>query len=110
MLILLTSLLACKHYDSVDEACADDVPAEKSLDDTPEAAFSLSFALRANCYRRYVRLSQAPVEFAVEYAVEQHAEYLSVNELDELLDSWGSEINGPEYYGTDVFDRLENAG
>jgi hypothetical protein len=110
MPILLTALLACKHYDSVDEACADDVPGENRLDGSPTVSFSLDFALRQNCYRRYVGLSQVHADPGVQYAVEQHAEYLGQVDLDEVETSWGTEVTGPEYYGADVFERLDSAG
>ncbi len=110
MLILLTTLLACKHYDTVDEACADDVPGEKSLDDSPAAAWSLDFTLRQNCYRRYVGLSQVPVHYGVQYAVDQHGEYLALADLSDPGIEWGTEVAGPQYYAPDALGRLAAGG
>jgi hypothetical protein len=110
MLILLTSLLGCKHYDSVEDACADGVPGDGTLEDGAAANYSVDFVHRANCYRRYVGLSQGSVQYAVQYAVEQHAEYLAQNDLETLATTWGTEVNGPGYYGPDAYARLDAAG
>lgn len=99
------------HYTHVDEACPDSVWGEEHLDEGTE-----QMARRLSCFRRFVDLDDAWVDYEVQQATKAHAKYLeenevlvpgSLNEAKSAHEIFVENMNLPFATGASVLDRLD---
>lgn len=110
----MTLLLAlgCPHYETVDEACRDEVPGAASVDD---AAAVESFQ-RFDCYRNLAGLTRASFDDRVQEATVAHAAYLGTTaesgtpDEDAAYDWWSEDPAQSGFTGESVWERLEATG
>jgi hypothetical protein len=95
----------CNTFQTVDEACLDSVPGE----DAVTAATDKAIVRRMNCYRRLAKRPRAPVNKAVQEAVEAHGDWIDLNRPSP--ESLRNENRGSEgFTGFNSIERLEAAG
>jgi hypothetical protein len=99
---LLLGAAGCRReYTTPDEACTDRVRG-----DGPDTNGSHEAVIRTNCYRRFVGLDEVGSDDGLQQAVNDHLDYMIVNETTD--DAEDPESSG--FTGEDLFVRLENNG
>lgn len=103
-LLVLLSLTGCYNFETVEEACLDEVKGGSAVTDP----LDLEAISRLNCYRRLAKAPAVAVDERVQQAVEDHVLYLETNTPYLNLRAQSSLL--PGYTGTTGLDRLEAAG
>jgi hypothetical protein len=96
--------MACADYQTVDEACSDNVRGAGSA-----SAAAVELIGRVSCYRKLAGLDRANLNSRIGEAVENHANYLLTNEVevfDPSVDWWAETFGELGFTGTDAYERL----
>jgi len=103
--LLLALASGCKQFYTVDEACQDKAPGEKSVSNSN----AIEALIRINCYRRLSTVQRARFQKEIQESAENHATYMAVNEVwndpGYLLATEDPEKRS--FTGVTLFDRLD---
>lgn len=102
--LALVALTGCNSFTTIDEACLDEVPGQSFITDGED----VEIAARVNCYRRVANTPKAPIDEAVQQAVEAHRDYLELNTPQLNLRVENGLLEG--FTGANASDRLQATG
>ena len=108
IVVILSGLLGgCAAPTTVDEACPEKLRGDKWV----ESVADEQILNRINCYRALSRTGSAPVQQALQDAMENHVDYWVLNAVDPYVDDIVIENpTGDGYTGPSTRDRISAAG